>query len=71
MAYKMLKVNIKKLQVALINQGISLTELATLSGLSTETIYRMFNQSRASVKTLGKIAKALDIDIERVLEDVS
>lgn len=63
-------VNRHKFEIQLINKNLTVNELSNLSGLSNETIYRMLKEKKASIKTLGKIAKALEIDIEKVLEDV-
>lgn len=70
MAYKTLNVDVKKLEILLVNKHMSVIELSRLSGLSHETIYRMLKEKKASLKTLGKIAKALEIDIEKVLDNV-
>jgi transcriptional regulator with XRE-family HTH domain len=46
-------------------RGLSIRKLAEEAGVSTETIYSIEHGKRQpSVRTLGKIAKALDVEVK-------
>ena len=59
----MLKINVSKMAVAMVNAGISTShELAEKSGVSVNTISRLRNGGKAKLPTLKKLAVTLGIN---------
>lgn len=58
-----------KLSVAMLNAGIDTSkQLAQLSGISPNTISRIFNGSGAKVSTVRKLAAALGVDVADIIK---
>lgn len=66
----MLKVDNTKLMIAIANKGCSAVELSKESGVNQVTITRMkAGTQQPRPQTLGKIARALGVKVEDLLED--
>lgn len=66
-----MRVNKNKLGLAMLNAGISsIKELASVSGVSINTLSRSNNGGTVKLATLGRIAKALNVDPAELLEEV-
>lgn len=66
----MYKVSKRNLGVAKLNAGVkSDKDLALLAGVSVNTISRINNGGRATLATLGRIAKALGVDPAELLKE--
>lgn len=64
-----MRINKNKLALAMLNAGItSIKELATVSGVSINTISRSNNGGTVKLPTLGRIAKALGVDPAELME---
>lgn len=64
-----MKVSKKKLQLAMAKKCINACELAELTGVSNSLISSYLAGSREPrTKTLGKIAKALSVDVTEIIE---
>ncbi len=64
-----MKVNIQKLQIAMANACMNKTELADSVGISKITVSTYFSGKRnPSLKTVGKIAKALNVPVTEIIE---
>jgi len=65
-----MKINTRKYNLLLANKGMSVKDLAALSGVNEVTLCRLKNGSQtARPQTLGKIAKALQCKVEDFIED--
>lgn len=62
-----LNVDTNKLKVVMVRNGESPKSLANGSGLSYETIRRVFNSGVLQIKSAIKITKYLGIDIEDII----
>ena len=61
-----------KLGVAMINAGVdSSKQLAELAGVSVNTLSRVCNGGRATVRTVRQLAQALNVDPITIIEGVS
>lgn len=63
-----MKINCKKLVVALLDKDMTQTKLAEVSGVSRPTISGIKAGRKCSDETGYKIAAALDVPIEKLLE---
>lgn len=60
----------KALQIHRVLRDMSYNELAEKSGVSIQTIYRIFGAKRdIKVDPLSKIAGALQVPVSRIMED--
>lgn len=67
----MYRISKRLLGVAMLNAGVrSAKELASLSGISPNTISRMNNGGRVKLNTVLALAKALSVEPEEILEGV-
>jgi len=66
----MLKINISKMAVAMVNAGIdSSKRLAELSGISVNTISRLRNGGSVKLPTLQRLAETLSVTPADLLGD--
>ena len=66
-----MRIGRNKLALAMLNAGVeSIRDLATVSGVSINTISRSNNGGTVKLSTLGRIAKALGVDPAELLEEV-
>ncbi|NBJ16644.1 MAG: helix-turn-helix transcriptional regulator [Dehalobacter sp. 4CP] len=64
-----MKLSIPKMQLAMANSCMSMGELAVKSGVTETSIRRIKNcQMQPRPKTIGKIAKALNIKVEDLID---
>lgn len=64
-----MKINKQKLQIAMANKCMSTDDLVRLSGVSRISISKYLSGMRnPRTKTLGKIAKALDVPVEKLID---
>lgn len=64
-----MKLNIQKLQIAMANACMNKTNLAEASGISRISIGRYFSGKRnPSAKSIGKIAKALNVSVTEIID---
>lgn len=59
--------NMAKVRRRLVEEGITDTELANRAGLSKQRVSEVFKNERASLVTAGRIAQALEVDVESIL----
>jgi len=57
-----MEVNTEKIRKELMRKEWGILQLAKESGLSRQVIYDIFESKTCSLKTISKIAKALDYD---------
>lgn len=64
-----MKINKQKLQIAMANKCMSTDDLVRLSGVSRISISKYLSGMRnPRPKALGKIAKALDVPVEKLID---
>jgi transcriptional regulator with XRE-family HTH domain len=64
-----LKVNFQKLQIAMANACMNKSDLADSAEISRISISKYFSGKRQpSPKTIGKIAKALNVDVTEIID---
>ncbi len=65
-----MKLSVKKLNLLLANQVMPIEELSKKSGVSRQTLARMkAGTQEPRPQTIGKIARALGVKVEDLLED--
>ncbi|WP_302177199.1 helix-turn-helix domain-containing protein [Megamonas funiformis] len=65
-----MNIDIKKLQCAMASKCYNASDLALYSKLSQATISRIFKTKTVlKTQTLGKIAKALDVEPKELIKD--
>jgi len=63
-----MNIDVEKINLLIANKCLSVNELAKLSGISLVTLSRIRNGSQqARPQTLGKIAKALETNVENLI----
>ena len=62
------KTNIKALERALLENGVSYTALQRLTGLSTRTIFKVYNGGPVIPSTCVKVANALGVHASDLFE---
>ena len=66
----MLELDIKKLCIAQANACLSVSELAQRSGITKTWISNLIHGERkASPKTIGRLAKALNVDVDEIIKN--
>ncbi|APM37373.1 helix-turn-helix domain-containing protein [Clostridium kluyveri] len=64
----MLKINCNKFLLALAKSGMTTTELKIKSGVGRNTISKVMNNEANVRPTIaGRLAKALDVDVEEIV----
>lgn len=64
----MMKINNSKFNVAVANSCITMKELSELSGVNVTTLSRINSGKQIpSLKTIGRIAKALNVSVESII----
>ena len=65
-----MRISKNKLGLAMLNAGVEpIRDLAAASGVSINTISRSNNGGTVKLSTLGRIAKALNVDPAELLEE--
>lgn len=67
-AYKM-KLNERKIKIETFKQGLKQKDLIKLTGLSVATVSKIYNGGSCSSETAMKIAAALKIDLEELINE--
>lgn len=63
-----MKIDEKKLSLAMADAGMTLKDVCTCSGIS-DTAFRAIRQGKAKPRpaTVGRIAKALNVDVKEII----
>jgi transcriptional regulator with XRE-family HTH domain len=67
-----MNLNITKFKIALARKSMNISDLSSASGVSSNTINSWLKNSgkrNPTTKALGKVAKALDIDVTELIEE--
>ena len=63
-----MKINTHKINVLLAKKGLTQTALAELSGMTRQNVCAILNRGTCYPVSAGKIARALGVDVEELLE---
>lgn len=64
-----MKINKQKLQIAMANKCLNMGDLAKVVGISRVSLTKYVScTTNPRTKTLGKIAKALDVPVEKLID---
>ena len=61
-------INDTKFNIALANSGLTIGEAAKRAGISRHRFSLILNQKRSTPQAVGKIAKALGVDVTEIIE---
>lgn len=67
-----MNISVKKMKIALARKSMSVSDLAYISGISQNTInswIRNKGKRNPTTRTLGIVAKALEVDVTELIED--
>ncbi len=64
-----MKINSKKLEIAMARTCLSITDFAVTAELPVQTLNRVMRGSGVRPGTAGKIARALGVDVTEILEE--
>lgn len=67
-----MKINDKKMKIALARKSMSVSDLACICGISPNTINSWIKNKgkrNPTTRTLGIVAKALEVDVTELIED--
>ena len=57
-----------KLEIALAESGLTMTELAERAGLSRQRINTILNSKKATPQAIGKVARGLGVKVTEIIE---
>lgn len=64
-----MKIDNKKLDIAIACACITVNELSKQSGVNIVTLTKLRSTHEVMPKTVGKVAKALNISVEEIIEE--
>ena len=64
-----MQLNMKKVNIAIANTGLTKTQLAEKAGYSRQRFMMVLNQRELTPLAVGKIAKALGVDVADIVVD--
>ncbi len=63
-----MKINVRVAKVALVKKGMTMTALAEKAGLTSRAVGTILKRGSCSIISVGKLANALGIQVEELLE---
>lgn len=63
-----MKINVRAAKVALVKKGMTMTALAEKAGLTSRAVGTILKRGSCSIISVGKLANALGIQVEELLE---
>ncbi len=63
-----MNINARRIEVLMAKQGISMTKLGELSGVSRQNISTIVRRGTCAPATAGKLARGLGISVEELTE---
>lgn len=58
-----------KFAIALANSGLTIGEAAGRAGMSRQRFHAILNSKKATAQAVGRIAKALGVDVTEIIEN--
>lgn len=65
----MMKLNVWQIKVILAEKGMTQNDLAIKVGISRQGINDILNRESCTLKTLGRIAKALGVPVQEIVKE--
>lgn len=65
----MMKLNAWKIKLVLAEKGMNQADLAIKCGVNRQQINEILSRESCTLKTLGRIAKALDIPVAEIVKE--
>ena len=63
-----MKINVRVAKVALVKKGMTMTALAEKAGLTSRAVGTILKRGSCSIISVGKLANALGIQVEELME---
>lgn len=63
-----MRVNRKKLEIAMANACMNTKDIQTVSGIPRATLNNVISGRNVRTGTMGKVAKALGVDVTEIIE---
>lgn len=57
-----------KFAIVLANSGLTIREAAERAGMSRQRFHAILNSKKATAQAVGKVAKALGVDVTEIIE---
>ena len=64
-----MKIDAKKVLLILAERQMNRTELASLSGISRQSVSTILTRGTCDLKSSGKIAKALELPVSEIMKE--
>lgn len=64
-----MQLNMKKVNIAIANSGMTKTQLAEKAGVSRQYFVSLFNRRELTPNTVGIISRALGVDAAEIVAD--
>ena len=64
-----LTIDDRKFAIALANSGLTIGEAAKRAGMSRPRFHTIINSKKATAQAVGRVAKALGVDVTEIIED--
>mgnify|MGYP004539189815 CR=1 FL=1 len=58
-----------KFAIALANSGLTIGEAAGRAGMSRQRFHMILNSKKATAQSVGKVAKALGVDVTEIIDE--
>lgn len=62
-----MKINTRALEVIMAQKALSKSDVAKLANISSSTLTRAVNGAEVSPKTVGMLARGLEVDVDGIL----
>ena len=63
-----LTIDDRKFAIALANSGLTIGEAAKRAGMSRPRFHTIINSKKATAQAVGRVAKALGVDVTEIIE---
>ncbi len=63
-----LTIDERKFEIALANSGLTIGEAAGRAGMSRQRFHMILNSKKVTAQAIGRVAKALDVDVTEIIE---
>lgn len=63
-----MKLDVLKIKLIIARKELNQTDLAKKCGMRRQALNEIFNRGTCTLKTIGKIANALDVDVTEIIK---
>lgn len=64
-----MRLDVLKIKLIIARKELNQTDLAKRCGMRRQALNEIFNRGTCTLKTIGKIAKALDVDVTEIIKE--